>query len=655
MRSVYSLHMLRLALFLVLGTLFWAPSAHSSDEAFTADQERLYKKGHAAVEQKSWEKAIEYFTELQRSAPTHSDLLFNLGLAHAEAGHDLAALAWYEAFVANHPADPNRAVADDEIIRLEVSVETQIDVLFEQAVAAADALPAGETSAARIAKVVAYQKVMEAAATAGHFKHLDQLIEGMAQQGEQSEQRARAFETFGTILVEEGDLDGAKDLLRRMQRGEARHALGAAIAARLVADGQVAQAEAMADSLPQGESRDDANASLVAAYVDSGRLDDAQRKTTEIDDRISSARAHGRLGLAQVERGDLDAARTHAEAVKSRIVDVDDWLWRDEGTTKLLLALGDFAPLEKHALETKTNPTFLYRDLIDAYLAQGKVREAERVLGQIDPDDFNRLGAVYAIAQWYIREKDDPRRALALALDTPWATSRWPEMEECVALVAGSYVRDGKEKRAFELAKTFDNGEFVGQVYAARIRAEIAVELTRRGQPVEAILDEMLLGKGYWAEWAIREVILARIERGEFSSATVLLDTHWDRQRPNHLKIVDALLDAGQDELAGPILAKRVSLVLDSSNSHTLAETADRCERIGATEAVQQLRERIVGLENPSASDLLLQLASKKTYDVQARLDKAKTESALAQPYALARIAQVLSTRLRKLKGATGH
>ena len=109
----------------------------SFDETFT--------RGLEAAAQQQWDQAVMYFTnadDLARSSSTvHPGLLFNLGLAHAKAGNDATAIAWFEAYLAVVPDALNAAIIRAERQRLEAALEAKTKLLFEEAIQAAQPLP----------------------------------------------------------------------------------------------------------------------------------------------------------------------------------------------------------------------------------------------------------------------------------------------------------------------------------------------------------------------------------------------------------------------------------------------------------------------------------------------------------------------------------
>lgn len=105
------------------------------------DPEALYNAGVEAAEREDWRVAIAYFTAAQQRAHLVPRYMYNLGLAHARAGHEVAAIAWLAAYLVAAPDAPNRTAVWEQIHQLETTAQANIDVLWRRAGEAADALP----------------------------------------------------------------------------------------------------------------------------------------------------------------------------------------------------------------------------------------------------------------------------------------------------------------------------------------------------------------------------------------------------------------------------------------------------------------------------------------------------------------------------------
>lgn len=105
------------------------------------DPEALYNAGVEAARREDWRVAIAYFTAAQQRAHLVPKYMYNLGLAHARAGHDLPAIAWLTAYLTAAPDAPNRAAVWGEIAQHEARVESNLAALWDASERAANRLP----------------------------------------------------------------------------------------------------------------------------------------------------------------------------------------------------------------------------------------------------------------------------------------------------------------------------------------------------------------------------------------------------------------------------------------------------------------------------------------------------------------------------------
>ncbi len=130
---------LLLALFIFSVYLLVLPAnGQGQTSALPPEAQKNFERGLAAVQQQEWGLAVRYFTEAEKAAPTSPAILFNLGLAHAKAGHELAAVLWLHAYLAAAPQADNAAAVRKEITRLEVATEAKIAKIFKAALEAAE-------------------------------------------------------------------------------------------------------------------------------------------------------------------------------------------------------------------------------------------------------------------------------------------------------------------------------------------------------------------------------------------------------------------------------------------------------------------------------------------------------------------------------------
>lgn len=111
-------------------------------------------KGLRAVSEGQPGIASRYFGEALRGDPTQASMMFNVGLAHAKAGHLIAAINWYETALARDPQLANATAIRGEIERLEKQLIGQAKDVMDRAAKGCDALDpkAKPTAALRVAE-----------------------------------------------------------------------------------------------------------------------------------------------------------------------------------------------------------------------------------------------------------------------------------------------------------------------------------------------------------------------------------------------------------------------------------------------------------------------------------------------------------------------
>lgn len=141
--SLAAVHPFVLALLLVISLLCLGSPAGAQPAALPPEAQLAFERGLAAAQQQDWDLAIRYFAEGYKAAPapTHPPLLFNLGLAHAKAGHEVAAMGWLMAYLEAAPEALNASAVRTEIVRLDVAVESKIRKILIEAGALARQIP----------------------------------------------------------------------------------------------------------------------------------------------------------------------------------------------------------------------------------------------------------------------------------------------------------------------------------------------------------------------------------------------------------------------------------------------------------------------------------------------------------------------------------
>lgn len=165
-----------------------------------AKVEPAFRRASEAVARSNWAVAIK---ELASEPKTFPPLLLTLGVAHANAGHELSALAWlgaYEALMRDSSYFPSARLRM-ELKRLEMAVEAKISRILDTADRAASAM----ISSSRTEAIV---RIAAARAQAGD-------IRGLRNEAVARDPAAQARVWFGYAFnrMLAGDLPGVRDAL----------------------------------------------------------------------------------------------------------------------------------------------------------------------------------------------------------------------------------------------------------------------------------------------------------------------------------------------------------------------------------------------------------------------------------------------------------
>lgn len=107
----------------------------------TPGKSQAWQQGERAVQRQDWAAAVRYFSDAQKSTPWDPSTLFNLGLAHDKAGHEILAMAWLHAYLAADPTSSDSAAVRAALPRLEQQVNQHFEQFVSTALGLANKLP----------------------------------------------------------------------------------------------------------------------------------------------------------------------------------------------------------------------------------------------------------------------------------------------------------------------------------------------------------------------------------------------------------------------------------------------------------------------------------------------------------------------------------
>jgi len=109
---------------LLLAVVLAPASAAAQASAVSPAASASYQQGVGAVRQQDWDLALQQFLTAQAADPYSPPILFNLGLVSEKIpGHQLRAIAWFQAYLLAAPTAADAGAVRGEVGRLEAAYE----------------------------------------------------------------------------------------------------------------------------------------------------------------------------------------------------------------------------------------------------------------------------------------------------------------------------------------------------------------------------------------------------------------------------------------------------------------------------------------------------------------------------------------------------
>lgn len=135
------------------------------------------REGLAALENGDWTSAIAAFSRAQERDPLFAPTLFDLACAHDRAGHELAALAWFRAYLSAAPDAKDAGPVRERLRRLRAKVEHDVRLVAAEAARLQDELKAEGLAPRGVRDHVAL--VVETSARSGDWVAADAAIQAL--------------------------------------------------------------------------------------------------------------------------------------------------------------------------------------------------------------------------------------------------------------------------------------------------------------------------------------------------------------------------------------------------------------------------------------------------------------------------------------------
>jgi hypothetical protein len=84
-----------------------------------------FDEGCRAADIGRWDLAVARFEEARSAAPGDPGIVYNLGVAHARAGHPFEAACWLRFYLALAPGAPDADAVLREVVRLEACTRSE--------------------------------------------------------------------------------------------------------------------------------------------------------------------------------------------------------------------------------------------------------------------------------------------------------------------------------------------------------------------------------------------------------------------------------------------------------------------------------------------------------------------------------------------------
>lgn len=173
--------------------------------------EEAFHQGLEAAKNKEWETALSYFKAAAQETPYYPPLIFNLGLAHKNLGHRLAALSWFKAYLKAVPDSPQAQALEPEIAVLKSDLEYAAREIFHQAVLAMAELPVEPSNH----REYALGFIRHYLACAGEIDYAVEVTKSYCSLSCPDDPRAEALARYAKQLAEEGDYLKAIEISQR--------------------------------------------------------------------------------------------------------------------------------------------------------------------------------------------------------------------------------------------------------------------------------------------------------------------------------------------------------------------------------------------------------------------------------------------------------
>lgn len=223
--------------------------------ALPPEAQQAFDRGLKAVQQQEWGLATRSFSDAQTTAPYASTVLFNLGVAHAKAGHELPAIAWLHASLAVTPHTPNAEAIRAEIERLKKVTREKMNTIFQTAIAAAQQLETRQPLHPRSDKERALDSISTSQAFVGDIDAALATSKLAGSQEKSSELSSTHWRWFAYGLTQDGDLERAREALKHVTEAKDQDDVWESIFHKMQGSGDLEAARTAAQNIQDAKKR----------------------------------------------------------------------------------------------------------------------------------------------------------------------------------------------------------------------------------------------------------------------------------------------------------------------------------------------------------------------------------------------------------------
>lgn len=388
--------------FAVACLLFVTP-AHAGDTTLSPEAQQAFDRGLAAAKQQEWGLAARYFTEAQTAAPEASPVLYNLGLAHAKAGHELAAIAWLHAYLAADPQLTNAAAIHAEIERLKSSARGKMTNIFQELATTIRGMEDASSQQMELQSLALYEAMageVEAAIMLKPKRTPDDDVE------------SSAWRSYAGALITAGDLAGSEEALAHVQAPAARDDVWRDLVSyhlvRRNTDEARRAAEQMQDPAKRAEALKQVRITVLTNIIETnavrGEVDlvpveellTLETEVQQVDQLASAAEQHAKHGHLEAARPLLQRALQRAQQLSN----ADDKLAALREVMYAQLTCGELKNAKATATELLAiTPSYVQNylgDIAAAHTLLGNAKAAQGSLDRIAYNSFMPNGKDYA-------------------------------------------------------------------------------------------------------------------------------------------------------------------------------------------------------------------------------------------------------------------